>query len=143
MRPTMSLKKWALVVAAAIVLAGGFSAWSVPGESSAAQNCEDWGNRTLDRIEVGRQLLYPYERQTQTTGSIQGDAQALANVAQEQAGSNPPSGAENLNGDLVEAFSAGANALYGGSGSADAQIALAKGVIYNADLRVAYLLDGC
>ena len=63
-------------------------------------------------------------------------------MAQEQANSNPPNGADNLNGDLVEAFSAGANALYGGP-SADAQIALAKGVIYNADLRVNYLLDGC
>ena len=137
------MKKWALLAAVAVVLAGTLFAYVVPRGSSAAQNCQDWGNQTLDRIEVGRQLLYPYERQTQSTGSIQGDAQALQNVAQEQANSNPPDGADNLNGDLVEAFSAGANALYGGSASADAQIALAKGVIYNADLRVAYLLDGC
>lgn len=136
------MKKWALVAAIAVVLAGTFVSFSLPRGSSAAQNCEDWGNQTLDRIEVGRQLLYPFERQTQTTGSAQGDAQALLNVAQEQANSNAPDEAFNLNGDLVEAFSAGGNALTGGP-SADAQIALAKGVIYNADLRVAYLLDGC
>jgi len=136
------MKKWILLAAVAVVLAGTLFAYAVPRNSSAAQNCEDWGNQTLDRIEVGRQLLYPYERQTQTTGSAQGDAQALLNVAQEQANSSPPDGADNLNGDLVEAFSAGSNALYGGP-SAEAQIALAKGVIYNADLRVNYLLDGC
>ena len=136
------MKKWALLAAVAVVLAGTLFAYAVPRGSSAAQNCQDWSNQTLDRIEVGRQLLYPYERQTQSTGSAQGDAQALAGVAQEQANSNPPNGADNLNGDLVEAFSAGSNALYGGP-SAEAQIALAKGVIYNADLRVAYLLDGC
>jgi hypothetical protein len=136
------MKRWALVAAIAVILAGAVYAYAVPRQSDAAQNCEDWGNETLDRIAVGRQLLYPYERQTQSTGSVQGDAQALLNVAQEQANSNPPQGAENLNGDLIEAFSAGGNALYGGA-SADAQIALAKGIIYNADLRVAYLLDGC
>ena len=136
------MKKWALLAAVAVVLAGALFAYAVPRESSAAQNCQDWGNQTLDRIEVGRQLLYPAQRQTQSTGSAQGDAQALADTAQQQANSNPPDGAYDLNGDLVEAFSAGANALYGGP-SADAQIALAKGVIYNASLRVNYLLDGC
>lgn len=136
------MRKWALLAAVAVVLAGTLFAYAVPRESSAAQNCQDWGNQTLDRIQVGRQLLYPVERQTQTTGSLQGDAQALVNVAQEQANSNAPSEAADLNGDLVEALSAGANALNGGP-SADAQIALAKGVIYNASLRVNYLLDGC
>ncbi len=136
------MRRWALLAAVAVVLAGTLFAYAVPRSSSAAQNCQDWGNQTLDRIEVGRQLLYPFERQTSSTGSAQGDAQALADVAQQQANSNPPDGADNLNGDLIEAFSAGSNALYGGP-SADAQIALAKGVIYNADLRVNFLLDGC
>ncbi len=136
------MRRWALLAAVAVVLAGTLFAYAVPRSSSAAQNCQDWGNQTLDRIEVGRQLLYPPQRQQQSTGSAQGDAQALADVAQQQANSNPPDGAANLNGDLTEAFSAGSNALYGGP-SADAQIALAKGVIYNADLRVNYLLDGC
>lgn len=136
------MKRLVLVAAIAVVLAGALYSYAMPRGSSAAQNCQDWGNQTLDRIEVGRQLLYPVERQPQTTGSVQGDAQALLKVAQEQANSTAPSEATKLNGDLVEAFSAGGNALYGGP-SADAQIALAKGIIYNADLRVNYLLDGC
>ena len=64
-------------------------------------------------------------------------------MAQEQANTDGPDEAFNLNGDLVEAFSAGATALGSNSSSAEAQIAFAKGIIYNADLRVAYLLDGC
>lgn len=136
------MKKWALVAAIAVIVAGAFVSFAIPRGSSAAQNCEDWGNQTLDRISVGRQLLYPAERQGDTTGSVQGDAQALFNIAQEQANSNAPEEAFNLNGDLVEAFSAGSSALSGGP-AVEAQIALAKGVIYNADLRVAYLLDGC
>jgi hypothetical protein len=44
----------------------------------------------------------------------------------------------------VEAFSAGSTALVGGQGSwPDAQIAFAKAVVDNADLRIAYFLDGC
>jgi hypothetical protein len=87
-------------------------------------------------------LLYPQARQEESTGSLQGDAQALYDLAQEQANSNPPDEAFNLNGDLIEAFSAGSNALAGG-GPAEAQIAFAKAIVYNADLRIAYLLDGC
>ena len=136
------MKKWALLSAIALILVGVFVMYATPQESSAAQNCKDWGNQTLDRIEVGRQLLYPRERQTQSTGSLQGDAQALNGAAQDQANSNPPSQAVKLNGDVVEAFSAESAALNGGP-SADAQIALAKGIIYNADLRVNYLLDKC
>jgi len=109
-----------------------------------AADCDDWGNDTADRIATARQLLYPAERQEQTTGSLQGDAQALYQLAQEQAKSDPPDEGVNLNGDLIEAFSAGSTALSGGGGgSAEAQIALAKAIVYNADLRVAYLLDGC
>lgn len=136
------MKKWSLLAAIALVMVGAFVAYTTPRSSSAAQNCRDWGNATLTRIEVGRQLLYPRQRQTQSTGSLQGDAQALNGAAQDQANSNPPSQAANLNGDLVEALSAGAAALNGGP-SADAQIAFAKGIIYNADLRVNYLLDKC
>jgi hypothetical protein len=136
------MKKWSLLFAIALLMVGAFVMYATPQESSAAQNCKDWGNKTLDRIEVGRQLLYPRERQTQSTGSLQGDAQALNGTAQDQANSNPPKQATKLNGDLVEAFSAGSAALNGGP-SADAQIALAKGIIYNSDLRVNYLLDKC
>jgi hypothetical protein len=136
------MKRWSLPVVLVLVLAAALFAYISPRVSSAAQNCDDWANDTSARIEVGRQLLYPSERQEQSTGSLQGDAQALFDVAQEQANSNPPDEAFNLNGDLVEAFSAGSNALAGG-GSSDAHIAFAKAIIYNADLRIAYMLDGC
>src|SRR5215217_7813006 len=96
----------------------------------AAADCDDWCNDTADRIATARQLLYPAERQEQTTGSLQGDAQALYQLAQEQANSDPPDEAFNLNGDLVEAFSAGSTALNGGGGgSPDAQIAFAKAIV--------------
>lgn len=138
------MKKWMISGSLVLVVAFAVLAYAFPRSSSAAaQDCDEWGNDTLDRIAIARQLLYPQERQEQSTGSLQGDAQALYDVAQEQANSNAPGEAFNLNGDLVEAFSAGATALGSGSSSSEAQIAFAKGVIYNGDLRVAYLLDGC
>jgi hypothetical protein len=136
------MKKWSLLAALVLVLVGAVLVSGFPRDSSAAQNCNDWGNETADRVAAARQLLYPSERQEQSTGSIQGDAQALYNIAQEQANTDPPDEALNLNGDLIEAFSAGANALSGGQ-SAEAQIAFAKAIIYNSDLRISYLLDGC
>src|SRR5215211_5812938 len=137
-------KVFVLVVAALALVAStailGYNARAVP----RAQDCDDWGNDTAERIETARQLLYPAERQEQSTGSVQGDAQALYDLAQEQANSDPPDEAFNLNGDLIEAFSAGSAALSGGgAASPDAQIAFAKSIVYNADLRVGYLLDGC
>ena len=137
------MKRWfaAAGAIALLVVAFAYGARAVP---SAAADCDDWGNTTAERVATARQLLYPRERQEQSTGSVQGDAQALAQLAQEQADSDPPAAGANLSGDLVEAFSAGANALGGGGGAApEVQIAFAKAVVYNADLRVAYLLDGC
>lgn len=132
-----------LAVLVAVIGGSAFYAYDARALPSA-QNCDDWGNDTADRVAIARQLLYPAERQEQSTGSVQGDAQALYDLAQEQANSNPPDEAFNLNGDLIEAFSAGYTALSGGGGaSPDAQIAFAKAIVYNADLRVAYLLDGC
>jgi hypothetical protein len=136
------MKRWSLSGALVVVLAVAAFVYISPRSSSAAQNCEDWGNDTLDRVAIARQLVYPQERQEESTGSAQGDSQALYDLASEQANSNPPDEAFNLNGDLVEAFSAGSNALQG-SGSSEAQIAFAKSIIYNADLRLAYFLDGC
>ena len=139
------MKKALVIAVAVLLLAGaatvfGYQARAVP----SAQDCEGWGNDTAERIQTARQLLYPVERQEQSTGSVQGDAQALYELAQEQANSEPPDEAFNLNGDLIEAFSAGSTALNGGGGaSPDAQIAFAKAIVYNADLRVGYLLDGC
>ena len=136
------MKTWSLLVVLTVVAAAALFAQNSPVQSSAAQSCDDWGNDTFDRVGIARQLLYPQERQEESTGSIQGDAQALFDLAQEQANSSPPDEGFNLNGDLVEAFSAGANAL-AGDPSGEAQIAFAKSIVYNADLRIAYLLDGC
>jgi len=132
-----------LALLAIVVTASGLFAYDARALPSASK-CSDWGNQTSDRIATARQLLYPQERQEQSTGSAQGDAQALYQLAQDQANSNPPDEGANLNGDLIEAFSAGSTALSGGGGgSPEAQIAFAKAIVYNADLRVAYLLDGC
>jgi hypothetical protein len=136
------MKIWAVLVAGIVGVGALLFAMNGAPPSRAAQNCEDWGLDTADRVSIARQLLYPFERQEQSTGSLEGDAQALFDLAQEQANSQPPEEAFNLNGDLVEAFSAGANAL-AGSQAGDAQIAFAKAIVYNADLRIAYLLDGC
>lgn len=136
------MKTWFLLLALIVVGGAALFVSNTPVRSSAAQSCDDWGNDTADRVGIARQLLYPFERQEQSTGSIQGDAQALYDLAQEQANSRPPDEAFNLNGDLVEALSAGAAAL-SADPSADAQIAFAKAIVYNADLRIAYLLDGC
>jgi hypothetical protein len=136
------MKTWSLLAVLIVVAAAALFAQNSPVQSSAAQSCDDWGNDTFDRVGIARQLLYPQERQEESTGSIQGDAQALFDLAQEQANSSPPDEAFNLNGDLVEAFSAGANAL-AGDPSGEAQIAFAKAIVYNADLRIAYLLEGC
>jgi len=140
----MTRTHWWITVALTVVVGASTLVYGTRGSASALQSCDDWGNETADRIGVARQLLYPSERQEQSTGSVEGDAQALYELAQEQANSNAPDEGFNLSGDLVEAFSAGANALAGGGGSnPDAQIAFAKSIVYNADLRVAYLLDGC
>lgn len=140
------MKKLLIATLFSLVAVGLVAGSQFEVRPAGASKCSDWGNDTSDRIAAARELLYPQERQTQTTGSLQGDAQALYQLAQDQANSSPPDTGFNLNGDLIEAMSAGSTALSGGGGgggSAEAQIALAKGIIYNADLRIAYLLDGC
>jgi len=130
----------ALVVVIAMAGLVGHSARAVP----LASSCSDWGNQTTKRVDQARLLIEPKELGGQSTGSVQGDAQALLQLAQDQAKTSPPKPGQKLNGDLVEAFSAAANALSGtGNASPDAQIALAKAIVYNADLRLAYLLDHC
>lgn len=113
--------------------------------ASALQgDCGDWVNETSDRVGVARQLLSPAERQEQSTGSVQGDAQALYDLAQEQANANPPDIAYYLHGDLIEAMATGSQALNGGGGSSgEAQIAFAKSIVYNADLRINAVADSC
>jgi len=128
-----------------MVLAGGL-AYLTRNQAEAKQggDCGDWVSATSERVGIARDLLAPAERQEQSTGSVQGDAQALYDLAQEQANSNPPDIAYYLHGDLIEAMATGSQALNGGSGgSAEAQIGFAKSIIYNADLRVNAVADSC
>ena len=75
------MKFWAMF--AAFILGGAVTVFAINGAvpSSAAQSCEDWAFDTADRVSIARQLVYPFERQTQSTGSLQGDAQALFDLA--------------------------------------------------------------
>ena len=139
------MRTWAILAAVVLVAVASAAAYDARARAvPSAQDCDDWANGTWDRVDVARQLLYPPERQEESTGSLAGDAQALVDLAEEQAGTEPPDEALNLNGDLVEAFAAGAAALGGAGGaSPDAQIAFAKAIVYNADLRLSILLEGC
>src|SRR5688500_10636396 len=97
-------RTWVLLIATVVITATGLFAYQARTGATAIQNCGDWVDATSDRVYIARQLLHPVERQEQSTGSIEGDAQALYDLAQEQANSEAPEGALNLNGDLVEAF---------------------------------------
>jgi hypothetical protein len=134
-----------VVVALLLVVAAGSLGYVVRSQASAKQgDCGAWADDTAGRIEVARQLVMPAERQEQSTGSVQGDAQALYDLAQEQANSDPPDVAYNLHGDLIEAMAAASEALSGGGvASAESQIVFAKGVVYNADLRLNAVADAC
>ena len=133
------------LVALMIAVVAGSLAYVARHQASAKQgDCGDWANDTAGRIEIARQLVMPAERQEESTGTAEGDAQALYELAQEQANSNPPDIAYNLHGDLVEAMAAASEALTGGGvASAESQIVFAKAVIYNADLRVNAVADAC
>jgi len=82
-----------------MVLAGGL-AYLTRNQAEAKQggDCGDWVSATSERVGIARDLLAPAERQEQSTGSVQGDAQALYDLAQEQANSNPPDIAYYLHG---------------------------------------------
>lgn len=135
-------KRLALVALLIVIAAAGFIAHGARAVPLAASSCTNWGNQTSQRVNQARQLIEPAELGGKSTGSAQGDAQALVQLANNQAGTSPPSSGQKLNSDLVEGFSAGANAL-AGTGDPNAQMALAKAIVYNADVRLAYLLDHC
>src|SRR5215216_901951 len=95
------------LVALMIAVVAGSLAYVARHQASAKQgDCGDWADDTAGRIEIARQLVMPAERQEESTGTAQGDAQALYDLAQEQANSNPPDIAYNLHGDLIEAMAA-------------------------------------
>ncbi len=106
--------------------------------------CDDWVNGVSDRLTDARQLIEPPERSGYTSNNPQADAQTLYQLAQEISNSDPPEGGERLQGDLIEALSAAVAGLSGGGGAApETQLAFAKAIIYNADVRLAVLSDTC
>lgn len=141
---TSVTRRVGVVLVLLAVIAGGLG-YTTRGQADAKQgDCGDWVSATSERVGIARDLLAPAERQEQSTGSVQGDAQALYDLAQEQANSEPPDIAYYLHGDLVEAMATGSQALSGGAGgSAEAQIGFAKSIVYNADLRVNAVADSC
>ena len=136
------------VLAAFAVLASGFAVFAAVGRPSAGDaqgDCQGYLADTADRLSVARTILYPVERSGGTGQSPQQDAQVLFQLGQEQINAGGPAEANEFNGDLAEALAAGAEALGGGGGGAapETQIAFAKSIIYNADVRLDLVAQYC
>ncbi len=139
------MKKWMLVAAALVVvaLAGGYYG-ATARAGAKLQGCEDWVDQTNARVQDARSLLYPADRPDAFQGDAQQAAQELFAIFEEQANSDPPDAAGQLNGDLIEAMSVGAEGLAGtGAAAPETQIVFAKSIIYNADVRLLSVIDTC
>ena len=138
------MRKWALVIAAvAVVAAVAGYVGNGARAGSRAQDCEDWVNETNDRVNVARQLLYPADRPDAFEGSAEQAAEELYLLFEEQADSDPPDGGFQLNGDLIEAMSVGAEGLAAGGPDAATLVVFAKSIIYNADARLLSVVETC
>ena len=137
------------VLAALVAFAGGIAVGisARPGAAVSARQsdeCIEWLTDTSERINIARQVLYPPERPGSAGGDPIQAAQALDQVAQEQAGSTYPDVAVELNGDLVEGFTAGAAGLAGaGPQAPETLITFAKAIVYNADARLIATSQEC
>jgi hypothetical protein len=130
-------------VAAVVLLAagGGYlggTAWA----GGRAQGCEDWVGQTNERVNAARGLLYPADRPGAFAGTPEQAAEQLSVLFEEQADSAPPEGARQVNGDLVEALSVGAEGLAAGGPEA-AAIVFAKAIVYTADARLLAVVNTC
>ncbi len=137
-----------LMLAACAVLAGGvagFVGMGLPRAGDAQGDCRGYLADTAERLSVARTILYPVERSGGTGQSAQQDAQVLFQLGQEQLNAGGPVEANEFNGDIAEALAAGAEALGGGGGGAapETQIAFAKSIIYNADVRLDLVAEFC
>lgn len=142
------MTKKLLVFAALAVLASGFAVFAgvgLPRAGDAQGDCRGYLADTADRLSAARTILYPVERSGGTGQSPQQDAQILFQLGQEQLNAGGPAEANEFNGDLAEALAAGAEALGGGGGGAapETQIAFAKSIIYNADVRLDLVAEFC
>ena len=138
-----------LVVVAALTLVGGVVGYGRLGRAGAQDGACDWARDTADRVFLARQALYPSDRPGASTRSVAEDAQLLYQLAADQENSQRPEQAEEINGDLVEAFSVGGAGLeaaaVGASTGADpeTQLTFAKAIVYNADARLVLAAEGC
>lgn len=128
----------ATVVALVVVVSAGSAYFAANVTADArSQDCGDWIDETDERVQAARSLLYPSDRPGAFQGSVQQAAEEMFLLYEEQLNSAPPDGAGQLNDDLVEAMSVGAEGLAGSGGAApETQIVFAKAIVYNADARL-------
>ena len=123
---------------------GGYGLGRRGAPVASANSCSSWVSTTGQRVAQARLLVEPPERAGNAAVAPQTAAQEIYRLAQQQAQSNPPRGAQDLNGDLVEAMGAGAAGLGGAGGAApETQLTFAKAVIYNAGARLTLLQKSC
>lgn len=144
------MKRSVLLALAALLLAslGILGAAGVTtrddGGVVSANSCSSWVNSTAQRVAQARLLVEPPERAGNAAVAASTAAQEIYQLAQQQVQSSPPNGAQDLNGDLVEAMGAAAAGLAGTGGAApETQLAFAKAIIYNAGVRLTVLNQTC
>ena len=137
------------LIATVLVAVAGYAGLGRLDRARAGDDTCNWASDTADRVFVAREALYPSDRPGASTRSVGEDAQLLFDLSVEQQNADRPEIAEELNGDLVEAFSVGAAGLdaaaTGASTGADPEIQLtfAKAIVYNADARLVLAAEGC
>ena len=139
------MRRWSLL-ALAVVLAAAVGGYVGFGErvDARAQDCEDYAVETNDRVNDARTLLYPLDRPDSFEGSADQAAQEMDAILAEQETASPPEGGGNIHDDLIEAMSAAVEGLSGtGNVAPEVQIAFAKSIIYNADVRLLSLIETC
>ena len=141
------MKRTILLALVALLLAtlGGLGFVAHRGRQVASANsCSSWVSSTGQRVAQARLLVEPPERAGNAAVDAQTAAQEIYQLAQQQAQSSPPSGAQDLNGDLVEAMGDATAGLAGTGGAApETQLAFAKAIIYNAGVRLTVLNQSC
>jgi len=133
------------LVAVAVVLAASIGGYfGFDARAGAAQDCEEWATETNERVNDARTLLYPLGRLDAFEGSADQAAGELELILQEQEASGVPENAGVIHDDLIEAMTAGVEGLLG-AGNVDpaVQIAFAKSIIYNADVRLVTFVNTC
>ena len=118
-------------------------------DARAQDDACSWASETAERVYLARQAIYPSDRPGASTRGAAEDAELLYALAVEQNDSQRPTEAEEINGDLVEAFTVAAAGLEAATTGAttgadpDTQLTFAKAIVYNADARLVLVAEGC